>query len=137
MLKSGYLIAVDSKGEIYYVSGDYYPDININTNSKLNKQKIIDEIETELSSTNIEIIDNPLLSIYPDETENSVNYFLVYKTIIKTDKPMNKWMYIIDANDGRVISKTSLMTKITGSGLVYQTNLLHGGTVSKPLYYFI
>lgn len=136
VLKSGYLIAVNGNGEIHYISGDYYPDININTNPKLNKQKIIDEIETNLSPSDIEIVDNPLLSIYPDETESSMNYYLVYKTIIKTDKPMNKWLYIMDGNNGKVISKTSLMAKFTGSGLVYQTNPLHGGgDVSGPLYY--
>lgn len=134
VLNSGYLIAVNNNSEIYYVSGDYYPEINVNTKPKLNKQEVIKKVEIDLNTVNFEIVGEPILSIYPRDIEDSLSYILVYKIISKQDNTLDELQYIIDANSGIIISKKSLIEKINGSGLVYQTNPLHGGTVSKTIH---
>jgi hypothetical protein len=76
----------------------------------------------------------PELSIYVDTETDRPAYFLVYHTRVQAGDPALPWEYLIDAHDGEVLRKTSLVRDVNGTGTVYKTNPLHGGTITATLH---
>jgi len=123
ILGSGYLVVVDNDGSVYYVSGDYFPDVTLDTDPSLNKGSITDIIISDISAQEITSTSEPVLYIYVNDMDSQRSSFsLVYKSIIITNNPYDEINYIIDAHSGEIISKGSLISKVTGSGEVFETN---------------
>ena len=113
VLNSGYLVAVDEAGEVYYVSGDYYPDLEVPTTSpSLSTQAVVRQMRSDLGSgTDFEVLQKPKLSIYVKEerVDSTLSYHLVYEAEAKQREPLKAFRYVIDARSGDVLDKTSLV----------------------------
>jgi len=133
ILNSGYLVAVDQTGRVYYVSGDYFPEISVAVTPSLSPTGIVSVIESDLAGVRIENITKPTLLILPEVETDAARYTLVYRANATTKQPDDKWRYTIDASDGAIIEKTSLIERINGNGDVYETNPNHGGIVNRTL----
>jgi Zn-dependent metalloprotease len=115
-------VAVTNDGSIYFVSGDYYPDVNIDTKPSFSSNSIIELIKKDLDTIQNLKIDNPELFIFPEGLNSEIKFRIVYVTTVRADKPLTALKYTIDANSGEVLSKDELINKISGTGKVYETN---------------
>ena len=137
VLNSGYLVAVGNDGAIYYVSGDYFPDMNIDIRPTISNEQVVNEIRTDLAGYNIKIIKEPVICIYiANRYKDSMSYNLAYNVRVKLNEKneVGSFDYIIDAQTGKIISKTNLLKGITGYGTVYQTSPAHNNTSTESLY---
>jgi len=134
VIGSGYNVAVANDGSIYFVSGDYYPGVNIDTKPSLSSNSIIEIIKKDLNTIQNLKIDNPELFILPEESSAEIKFRVVYVTTVQADKPLTAFKYTIDANNGEVISKDELIKKINGTGKIYETNPNNGSTVTKTIH---
>jgi len=134
VLYSGYLVAVLNDGSIYYVSGDYFPDVRVDEKPAVSSPQVIGIIENDLAGKGMKIIEEPVLyvNVVDRDTEN-MSYRLVYKASAGTEGYREAWEYIIDAQSSNIISKESLIVDVTGSGTVYYTSPEYGDTVRVPL----
>ncbi len=134
VLNSGYLIAVNNDGEIYYISGDYFPEISVNIKPALLEEQIKTIVLNDLSEAKGVYITNPVLSIYPEIVQGNIRYLLVYKLQAQTQDLPYHFEYLIDAEDGKIVKKQSLIERINGNGNVYQTNPLHGSPINRTIH---
>jgi Zn-dependent metalloprotease/tetratricopeptide (TPR) repeat protein len=134
VIGSGYNVAVANDGSIYFISGDYYPSVNINTKPSLSSVSIIEIIKKDLNTIQNPKIENPELFILPEESNSEIKFRLVFVTTIFADKPLTALKYTIDANNGEIISKDELIDKINGTGLVFETNPNNGSLVPKTIH---
>lgn len=113
VLNSGYLIAVDEAGDVYYVSGDYYPNLEVPTTSaSISAQAVVRQMRFDLGSgTGFEVLQEPRLSIYVEEkrADSTLSYHLAYEAEAKQREPLKAFRYLIDARSGNVLDKTSLI----------------------------
>lgn len=109
LLTSGYLVAVHNDGSIYYVSGNYYPDVKIETIPKISAPDVTAIIETDLAGGAIDNLSEPVLSILPEDDETVERYTLVYQVDASTSVPTAAWRYTVDANSGTIIAKIDLI----------------------------
>lgn len=115
VLNSGYLVAVDESGAVYYVSGDYYPDLKVPTISpSLSEQAVVRRMRSDLGSgTGFEVLQKPRLSIYVEEerADSTLSYHLAYEAESKQREPLKAFRYVIDARSGDVLDKNSLIER--------------------------
>ncbi len=133
VLGAGYLIAINSYGEIYYLSGEFYPEIKIKSDKKISSEYAKNMIKSNYSKINIKDISEPILYILPITEKDSINYKMVYEMTVFSENINEEFICRLDANDGSIITTESLIKKATANGNVYQTNPLHGGIVTKTL----
>ncbi len=121
VLNSGYLVIMDANGGIYYITGDYYPDIDLE--SVVPTFNAVENlIQSDIDAGKIDSIPDPELFILPEDGENSTSYTLVFQSTITTSEPFDVLRYTIDANDGSILEKKSLSCDINGTGRVYKTD---------------
>lgn len=125
-----YLVAVNNENSIYYVSGDYFPDINLGVIPRLQKNKIISIIENDFKQ---KVTTYPELYILPNNIKKDRRYSLAYLTDA-TDGVFENWKYFHDAHTGVLLKKINLNENINGLGRVYDTNPYHGNSVTRTLY---
>lgn len=135
VLGASYLVAVDNSSAIYFVSGDYYPDINIEVSPTLSPSDVVTIIRGEFGGDSVEITSKPDLTIWISGDESSsISYKLVYKSTVNTLSDEYSWEYFIDALNGDVVFVSNLSNDLNGTGDVYFTSPQHGGIVSKTLH---
>ncbi|MGH7457279.1 MAG: PepSY domain-containing protein, partial [bacterium] len=134
ILASGYLVAVGNDGGIYYISGSYFPEVNLNTSPSLSVSEATSIIQSDLTGSAIEKITTPKLFIQAEVDNTVESYTLVYQAEATISLPHDVWRYIIDANTGAILNKTSMIEKIDGNGDVYQTHPFSGGVVNRILH---
>ncbi len=123
VLNTGYLVIMDTEGDIFKVSGDYYPDINLaSTLPSQTAEAVKATIRSDVKEGTIESVSEPELSILPEVNEKGESYTLVYRTTVLADNPRGHWDYTIDASSGKILDKNSLSCSVTGSGRVYKTD---------------
>lgn len=103
VLRSGYLVAVDGGGGIYYVSGDYFPDARVNTIPRLTVDESQKIINNDFSTETAASVSRPTLWIKPSIGQDKQDYRLVYKADISTSSPVGAWEYLVDAQTGVII----------------------------------
>jgi len=104
VLGASYLIIIEN-GNIEFLSGDYYPDIKLDTNPVISASEALRSSQTELTGINILRSYEPELHIYVKEMEEEFKYHLVYHFSVFTDS--GDYTLNIDANTGEVVSKTN------------------------------
>ncbi|GAB5534804.1 MAG: hypothetical protein Rubg2KO_10530 [Rubricoccaceae bacterium] len=109
ILHSGYLVAIDNSGAIIFVSGDAYPDVDINVVPSLNAAAALEMARTDAGAAGAEADRGPELVIWADESGREVSYRLVYSIDLVIKEPRDAWSYLIDAHTGGVLQKTSLV----------------------------
>ena len=134
VLYSGYLVAVHTNGSIYYLSGDYYPDLTVDTQPTLTPTSALAIIQADLAGASLQILSEPQISIYVSSEQDSLRYHLVYQTQVQGAKIDEAWEYLVDAHTGHIHRKVSLIEHINGSGSVYVTNPNHGSPVTRTLH---
>ncbi|NLA22758.1 MAG: hypothetical protein GX870_06935, partial [Candidatus Marinimicrobia bacterium] len=93
VIGSGYNVAVTNDGSIYFVSGDYYPDVNIDTKPSFSSNSIIELIKKDLDTIQNLKIDNPELFIFPEGLNSEIKFRIVYVTTVRADKPLTALKY--------------------------------------------
>ena len=134
VIGSGYLVAVQDDGSIYFISGDYYPDIDVNTAPEFTSLQILALIQDDLAGMVLDSVSGPTLSILAKVDEAGQNYTLVYQSDIRTSIPTTFQRYTIDAKTGLILSKQSLIEDVNGNGDVYLTNPLYGNPTNRILH---
>lgn len=82
IIASGYLVAVGNDGGIYYVSGDYFPDVKVDTQPAVSPEAAKSIVRSDLSQLKIDKIAEPVLSIQVDNRNyNRQTYTLVYREL--------------------------------------------------------
>ena len=114
VFNKGYLIAMFNYGSISYVSGNYFPDVSVETTKPaLSPEQAISAINADLSGFRTKIIEKPELCIYVvDFDKETMSYLLAYKAAVEIDEEniLGAWKYIIDAQNGVIVSKNSLVS---------------------------
>lgn len=135
VLYSGYLVAVNERGDIYYVNGDYFPDIKLNITPALDKQDAVAAIQSDLETSALHILQAPRLAVYVNRAGESLSYHLAYQAKVKRAAPLEAYEFLIDAQNGGVLRKASLVKDaVEGTGNVYATNPLHGSPITVTLH---
>ncbi len=162
VLYSGYLVAVNEAGAVYYVSGDYYPDLEVlDVSPSVSPASAVSQIRSDLGgAASFKVLQEPVLSIYVDDEGEDLSYHLAYEARAERRDPLEAYKYVIDAQSGEILQKISLVTDVVhggiragdgddaatangptastasavnGSGEVYLTNPLHGSPTSVTL----
>lgn len=133
VLYSGYLVAFDDTGAIVFISGDYYPDLAVDTYPTLQPEAAVTIMSSDLSEF-AEVTSQPKLVIYVDQDKETLGYHLAYDAQIQVEEPLQAWEYIIDAHSGEVLRKVSLLADIDGSGKVYKVHPNYAGTTTVTLH---
>jgi Zn-dependent metalloprotease len=144
VLNAGYLVIIDPNGDIFKVSGDYYPDIKLESVlPSQSSEAVKSTIRSDIKEGTIESISDPDLGILPQVNEEAITYTLIYTATVSASDPAGLWEYTIDANTGTILDKNSLSFDVTGSGRVYltdpddcsySTESLYRLTYSSPQY---
>jgi Zn-dependent metalloprotease len=161
VLNSGYLVAFDREGAVHYVSGDYYPDLQVDTSPKLQPGDAIGTMRSDLGGgSSFELRQEPVLSIFVDDSGEELTAHLAYEARAERRDPLEAYKYVVDAHSGEILQKISLIETIdpsardrserperartnevptlgastTGSGDAYRTNPLHGSPTSVTLH---
>lgn len=129
---AGYSVSV-SGNEIYYISGNYYNDININTTPIVSFNDANVVLLNKFCNEKVIIIKNELI-IIPIKKEDVNDYKLMYEYIIKIDNKFEKYRVIIDAQNGSIFLIEDMVERITGSGNVYEISPDFGQVVTRNLY---
>ncbi len=118
VLNSGYLVAINQAGAVYYVSGDYYPDLQVSsTQPSLQSQDVVSRMRADLGGgAGFKVVQEPVLSIYVGEAGDRLTYHLAYEAKAERRSPLEAYKYIIDAQSGEVLFKTSLIEDIGEHG---------------------
>lgn len=99
------IISVDKSGKVLNMSGYYLPNISVDVNAKKSKEEI-EEIAKAYLGENASILESEL-SILADDS----NQRLIY--IVSGYSDTSSLEMFIDANDGEVVSSTSLFESVT------------------------
>jgi len=92
VLYSGYLVAVLNDGSIYYVSGDYFPDVSVDTKPAVSSSKAVEIIGKELAGKGMKIIEEPVIYVHVvDRDTENMSYRLVYKASAATEEYREAW----------------------------------------------
>jgi Zn-dependent metalloprotease len=159
VLNSGYLVALNSAGAVHYVSGDFYPDLQVDTSPRLQPSDVVETMQSDLGGApSFKVRQEPLLSIFVDDRGEELTAHLAYEARAGRRDPLKGYKYVVDAHSGDVLQKISLIETIgrperphatntsertvrqsrtssaTGSGDVYLTNPLHGSPTSVTLH---
>ena len=164
VLNSGYLVAFDREGAVHYVSGDYYPDLQVDTSPKLQPGDAIGTMRSDLGGgSSFELRQEPVLSIFVDGSGEELTAHLAYEARAERRDPVEAYKYVVDAHSGGILQKVSLIqdahrktgertsrppraagsdgrlteeasSMISGTGDVYRTNPLHGSPTSVTLH---
>ena len=164
VINSGYLVARNAEGAIHYVSGDYYPDIQVNTSPRLRARDVVDITQSDLGgASSFSVRQEPVLSVFIDTSGEELAASLAYETRAERRNPIEAYKYVVDAHSGEVLQKISLvkdtyggvereenpletfaqsllnpfsadMALPSGTGNVYTTNPLHGSFTSVTLH---
>ncbi len=159
VLNSGYLAALNAEGVVHYISGDYYPNLQVETTPRLQAGDVVETIRSDLGGTsNLNLRQEPLLSIFVDNSGEEPSAHLAYEARVERRDPLVVYKYVVDAQSGEILQRISLIETIgrpdnshmedpggqiyrrsrtssaTGSGNVYLTNPLHGSPTSVTLH---
>ena len=103
------LILVHSKnGDVKSINGHVANNVEVNISPSITEVEALLKAKTELNATN-------LLNEYPTElviTKYKDAYQLAYKVRIDATNPMRMFNVYVDANNGNIINKISLIAKI-------------------------
>ncbi len=106
-------VGLDSsdKGKVGSYAANYYPDINISTDPKIEQTDAIGiaiKLYDELKQNNLKSKDESLI-IYPENIQDKIVYHLAWKIMVvgkKLDPEVEKY-FIIDAMDGKILKSYS------------------------------
>lgn len=126
VLHSGYLVAINEAGAVYYVSGDYYPDLKLPTTSpSMSSQAVVRYMSGDLEAADpadeFAVVKQPELVIYADKGDagpgmgsasHNLSFHLAYVAKAERRNPLRAYKYVIDAQTGEVLFKTSLIEDI-------------------------
>ncbi|MEQ8578125.1 MAG: T9SS type A sorting domain-containing protein [Balneola sp.] len=119
VMNSGYLISSSKDGFIEYISGDFYSDITMDVTAALPNNSTIKVVEENLETDKFTILENPELSIYPKKINGKEFFYLVYSITVDLEQNTDVWEFLIDARDGSIIEKKSLITHLFMSEEAY------------------
>lgn len=113
VLNAGYVISVTEHGRIDYISGHFYGDIKHAVTPKITshvaKQRVIQDVGTSEFSLD----ESPYLSMYVDTDKVPEQYTLVYAMDVYLDDQSDAWKMYINAADGSIVKKISLVNRFT------------------------
>ena len=113
VLYSGYLVAFNQAGAVHYVSGDYYPDLGVDTSPKLQPQDVIEMMRSDLSgASSFKVRQEPVLSIFVDDSREELTTHLAYEARVERRDPLKAYKYVVDAHSGELLQKISLVHEI-------------------------
>jgi len=158
VLNSGYLVAFDDEGAIHYVSGDFYPDLQVDPSPRLQAGDVVEAMRSDLGgASSFSVRQEPVLSVFVDNSGEELTAHLAYEARAERRDPLKAYKYVVDAHSGEILQKISLIetierperpseahspepsvhrsktTPATGTGDVYLTNPLHGSPASVTL----
>lgn len=117
-----YQVHLKSDGRIDMANGHYYHNIKASTSPSISGKSAFQKAMSNIGgNSSIEWQKEPSLYIYKNpETEE---FTLAWKVEmgIKTPNP-EEWKYFVDAENGNILNKTSLVTSYRGIGNVYEDN---------------
>ncbi len=115
VLNSGYVFSVTSDGHINYINGEVYPAISLNITPALTKNTVLSIITAEVRTTSYILKEQPELSVLVLSNSEDYDASLVYNSKVYLDDRSEAWEFIIDANDGTVIEKRSLINSLVSN----------------------
>ncbi len=121
IIGSGYAVRVNKDGDIYYVNGKYFTDVDVNTKPSITPEQVSSIILNDIGGTSDAKISEPTLLIHVINRDKETQSFsLVYHAF----ELNNSLFYRIDAHNGDIIQKGSSVHSVTGK--VYETNKTQG-----------
>ncbi len=115
---------VDSNWNVILMGSDFHPHIDVSTTPVVSVDRTIDIAKERLGSLDATVNDQPLLFVFPKESNGSIEYHLTRQLRLSSQKPSKSMIYFIDATDGTVVEEwkaTSHVMKFYGKvqGKVY------------------
>lgn len=122
---AGYLFALNEKGQLYFISGEYFPDLIAPKILSLTKKEIYSFLQPEFNKLGIIKYSEPKLYLYPIRDENNLSKF-IYEFKVSSDSLYKEdRILIVDAANGKVLESKSLINHAEAQGAVYKTNPLN------------
>jgi Zn-dependent metalloprotease len=103
-----YLAYVDFRikyDKVILFGSDFHPQINVSTIPKLSIQEAIEISKKDIGLNDNDKVVSLALMILPLSQESTYQYRLAYQINLITEKPLNDWIYFIDAHNGEIIQK--------------------------------
>jgi len=124
VLNSGYLVALNQEGAVHYVSGDYYPNLRVDTSPKLQASDVVETMRSDLGdASSFAVRQEPALSVFVDDSGEEQTVFvddsgeeqtahLAYEGRAERRDPLKAYKYVVDAHSGEILQKISLIETI-------------------------
>lgn len=129
-----YLVHIREDGRVAMANGHYYPNIDLSTNATLSPGQAVNIAKEDLKASALSDEKTKAdLVIYPVNNEARLSY----KTRVVTEHPFSDWMYIVDAHDGSILEKYSMVSNVLtviGKGDVYPQHPGNSVLTNKDLY---
>lgn len=97
---------------IYFINGDYYPDIEVNTTPSLTASSAAQRAQDVGAASGLESVSASQLAVWVEETGEALTYRLVYKVEGVTASGAS-WDALIDAQTGAVIEHGARSSGVT------------------------
>ena len=132
VLYSGYLVSFDAHGVIHYVSGDYFPEIQVDTQPSFSQASVAGLAGSDLGKP-ITLMQAPELVVYVDRSADALAYHLAYHTQAISVDSLEAAEYVFDAHTGKLLYKADLIEHIDGSGKVYRVHPTYQSLITVTL----
>jgi Zn-dependent metalloprotease len=110
VLNSGYLVALDVAGAVHYVSGDYYPNLQVETTPRVQPRTVVGTMRSDLGgASSFKVRQEPALSIFVDDSGEELITHLAYEARAERRDPLGAYKYVVDAHSGEILQKISLI----------------------------
>ncbi len=113
VLSAGYVISVTEHGRIDYISGHFYEQIDLSVTPEISSKVAEQSVIQDLGTSEFSLDRSPNLSIYVNSNQNSEHYTLVYAMDVYLEDQSNAWKMYINAENGSIVKKTSLVNRFT------------------------
>jgi hypothetical protein len=139
VVNGGYTIIMSGNGNIIYLSGDYYPDIDISIDTRISSEQAekicLNQLADNISIKSIQ----SCLKIYVYNSAKNNGYQLYYDIEIKKLDYNGSIFFWVDAISGNIIMKGdgSKNDTVTGYGTVALPDPLYQTSNNQPLYNLI
>ncbi len=98
---------IEKDGQIQVLGADVYPDIKkVNTTPLISEQQALETAQEDFISQGSEeaaLAKDISILIYPESSNDHIDYYLVYKMQLLSTAPTKLWTYFIDAHTGEMV----------------------------------
>lgn len=98
---------VDPNWNVILMGSDFHPQIEVSTKPVVSGDRATEIAREAFGSFDTTVDEQPLLLIFPNESDDSIQYHLTWRLRLSSENPSKSMIYFIDAIDATVVEEWS------------------------------